>query len=99
MSNTAEWSKRLATHRYSQDERSLSYKFVQELQPTVESFLNSSNKTLSVGVFNIQQEPWRVLAVLEFRKYGLKMVEKYISDNEIELILRKQKLSSVLSGK
>ena len=96
MSGTVEWTKRLATHRYSQDERSLSFKFSQELQPLVDTFLaDMSRKTLSVGVFNIQKEPWRVLGVMDFRKYGLKLIEKYHSDEQTELILRKQKLSSM----
>lgn len=93
MSETAEWANRL-NHEYSHDERSLSFHFTQELQPLVDQFLgDNSRKVYSVGIFDLQKEPWRASVVMEFRKYGLKLLEKQQGDGRSELILKKQKLS------
>jgi hypothetical protein len=81
MSNTDEWQNRLARHRYSQDDRSLSWKFQKELDPKVNAFLDGDvkEKSLSLGSYDLQREPWRLLAVNEFRKYGLKVVAKEVA--------------------
>lgn len=85
MSNTDQWQKRLERHRYSQDDRMLSYKYQKELEPVVNKFLDESKeKVLVVGVFDLTREPWRRLAINEFRKFGLKVMEKNVNEVIIE---------------
>jgi hypothetical protein len=80
MSNTVEWQRRQEIHRYSQDDRHLAYLFTTKLDPLVTVFLTQGkDKHMVVGTYDIIVEPWRLLAVAGFRKYGLK-VRQVIND-------------------
>jgi hypothetical protein len=80
MSNTDQWQRRLDLHRYSQDDRALSYKYQRELEPIVNAFMDDvKQKTLILGSFDADKEPWRLLAINNFRKFGLKVIEKPVS--------------------
>jgi hypothetical protein len=93
MSNTREWSDRLALHRYSQDERALSYKFIREISGRVDAFLDdATTKSLVVGSYDLEKEPWRLAAVGDFRKYNLKLREKATAEGT-ELSLHKSNRS------
>jgi hypothetical protein len=96
MSNTAAWRRRQDNYHYSQDERTLSYKYGQEIKETVNKFLDDVHvNSLSLGVFDLHKEPWRLLAVREYRNLGLKIIEKDIPDQDkTELIIVKKSLAS-----
>lgn len=93
MSNTVEWQKRQENHRYSQDDRVLAYKFTKELDPGVGLFLEDpTRKRLVVGVYNVVTEPWRLLAISSFRKFGLKLrmgAPDPLKPNEKQVVLIK----------
>jgi hypothetical protein len=97
MSSSIEWSKRQALHRYSQDDRVLSYKYCAEIKPMVDTFLNNlTEKKLVVGTFDVSKESWRLISISEYRKYNLKLVERVVDTskpNIKEIGLVKQKLS------
>ncbi len=96
MSNTADWRRRQANYHYSQDDRTLSYKYGQEIKEQVNKFVDDVNaQSLSLGSFNLQKEPWRLLAVREFRNLGLKILEKdNPSTDTTEIVLVKKSLSA-----
>ena len=82
MSNTAEWQNRSANYRYSQDDRVLSYKYKKEIEPIVNKFLDShTSKKLLIGTFDVSSEPWKLLAIADYRKFGLKM-RQYVKNKE-----------------
>ncbi len=90
MSNSAEWTKRLDTHRYSQDERALANRFIREIKPRVDEFIDKSKeKSLLIGTYNLDKEPWRYLAVLEFRNHVSVQLKKTESGLTEIMILRK----------
>ncbi len=109
MSNTDSWAKRSESHRYSQDDRAKQWKFEKELATKVEPFIDDAKQnSLVVGKFNLDAEPWRMAAVVSFRKYQLKILEKASKETmnnpvtgkpmEVtytEITLVKQKLSRV----
>lgn len=85
--NTVSWLKRAETHRYSQDDRMLSYKFGQELAPKINSFLDDAkSKELVLGTYNLTKEPWKLIAINEFRKFGVKIIEKSIETVDGEIV-------------
>lgn len=95
MSNTSSWAKRAETHRYSQDDRMLTWKFTKELEPLVNKFLDdNARQILVVGLYNLDKEPWRMAAIISFRKYQLKIIEKIV-DGLTEVSLYKVKLSKM----
>ncbi len=93
MSNTDEWAKRLESHRYSLDERNLAYKYEKEITESINKFLDGKDSAMKLGEFNFVLEPWRLVALNNFRKYGLKILEKRIPsrDNIVEITLKKVK--------
>jgi hypothetical protein len=98
MSTTNKWMSRLDNYRYSQDERMLTYKFQKELEPVFTSFTNdNATKSLVVGNYNLENEPWRSVAIKYLaRQFGLKVTDKPNSteDANIEFTVTKQKLST-----
>jgi hypothetical protein len=97
MSNTTSWFNRIGGgYRYSQDERTLQYKFEKQITPLVNAFLDNPNaQTYDFGTYNLEAEPWRVAAAISFRKYNLKILEKEI-DGMTEITLVKQKMSKTI---
>lgn len=94
MSNTDSWAKRSETHRYSQDDRSKQWKFEKELATKVNPFIDDMKQnTFVAGQFNLDLEPWRMAAVVSFRKYNLRILEKKLDSGLVEVTLVKQKLS------
>ncbi len=96
MSNTKEWQDRLAKHRYSQQDSTLAYKFTESLKKEVDKFLDDfMMKTFSCGKYDLKKEPWRLLALAEFRKYGVKVKEvlDLAEPSLTELVLEKEKFS------
>jgi hypothetical protein len=94
MSNTASWAKRSTTHRYSQDDRMKAWKFGQEIAIPLNAFLDDiATKQFVLGTYNFVKEPWRMAPVVDYRKYGVKIVEKKIDDENTEITLIKKKLS------
>ena len=95
MSNTVEWQKRQENHRYSQDDRALAYKFTKEIDPLIDKFLGDrKKKLLVVGTYDTTKEPWRLLAVAGYRKYGLKLLEIVhdpLKPHDVTLSLRKHR--------
>ena len=76
MSDTSSWQNRIANYRYSQDDRALSYKYTKEIEPIIDAFLDDIKiKKQVIGTFNTKLEPWRLLAIASFRKYGIKVRE------------------------
>jgi hypothetical protein len=95
MSNTASWAKRSATHRYSQVDRAHAWRFRAELDPTVNAFLdNLGQQVLTLGTYNFVKEPWRMATIVDYRKFGIKIVEKKTTDELVEITLVKKKLGS-----
>lgn len=93
MSDTLCWVKRAQKYRYSQDDRTLSWKFRNELEPLINSFLdNVTQQSYAVGTYNLNKEPWRMASIVDYRKYGLKVVEKKIDNDSTEVTLVKKKL-------
>ena len=91
MSNTNCWVKRAQRYRYSQDDRTLAWKFRQEIEPKINAFLDDQRQTTyTCGVFDLTREPWRMAVYLDFRKYGVKIQEKQV-ENLTEVILIKKK--------
>lgn len=95
MSNTVEWQKRQATHRYSQDDRSLAYKFTIQLDKKINVFLEDpASKRFVVGVYDVVKEPWRLLAISSYRKFGLKLrmgAPDKLKPNEKQVVLVKSR--------
>jgi hypothetical protein len=105
------WAKRLENYRYSQDDRMLAYKYQQELETKFDSFLaNASQKSLLVGTFDVEKEPWRNMAIKETaRKFQLKTAENVVGNlpsnnifsaestptSLVEYTVLKQKLSTI----
>lgn len=96
MSNTASWRRRQDNYHYSQDERTLSYKYSQEIKEQINKFLDDIHThSLSLGTFDLHKEPWRLLAVREYRNFGIKIIEKDDpKTDKTEIVLVKQSLSS-----
>ena len=96
MSNTNEWSKRINSYRYSQDDRSLAYKFSREINDTVNTFLDDpKRRKMLVGTYDTRREPWRLLALAEFRKFGIKIQETIpdpLNPNDVQIVLVKTRL-------
>lgn len=91
MSNTDSWAKRSETHRYSQDDRTKQWKYERELSKVVDPFIDNLNQSsLVIGQFDLEKEPWRMAAIMSFRKFSLKVVEKPAGDL-VEVSLVKQK--------
>lgn len=77
MSESKEWNDRLINKRWSQDDRNLSWKFSKEIDNKIDAFLNNNKeKVFVVGEYDLSKEPWRLLAVADFRKYGLKLQQE-----------------------
>lgn len=99
MSNTDSWAKRSESHRYSQDDRTKQWKFEKEINAKVEAFIDDiKQNVLVLGQYNMNLEPWRMAAIVSFRKYGVKILEKKQENGMIEVSLMKQKLSRVNFG-
>lgn len=99
MSNTDSWAKRSESHRYSQDDRTKQWKFEKEINAKVEAFIDDiKQNVLVLGQYNMNLEPWRMTAIVSFRKYGVKILEKKQENGMIEVSLMKQKLSRVNFG-
>ncbi len=96
---TVKWKRRLADYRYSLDDRTMSHKFSKELEKEILAFLDDNKKTtLLIGTFNIAREPWRMLAINDYKKFGVKLLEKPINETMTEIHLIKKPLSQHLSG-
>ena len=97
MSKTNDWAKRLETHRWSQDDRTLSYKFQLELQPIFEKFYASNDKQMTLGPYNLEKEPWRAMALRNVaRSFGAKISNKDVVVNNVqmcEFVLQKMKIT------
>jgi hypothetical protein len=98
MSGSAEWMNRSEHHRYSQDDKMLSYKYSKEIDPIIDKFLtDQKEKSIVIGQFDSTKEPWKILTISQYCKYNLKMIEIVIPDqfnkNLKEYSLHKQKLS------
>ena len=91
MSNTDCWVKRAQRYRYSQDDRTLAWKFRQEIEPKINTFLDDPQQmTYVCGSFDLTREPWRMAVYLDFRKYGVKIQEKQLGAiTEVILIKKK----------
>ena len=91
MSNTDCWVKRAQRYRYSQDDRTLAWKFRQEIEPKINTFLDDPQQMAYVcGSFDLTREPWRMAVYLDFRKYGVKIQEKQLGAlTEVILIKKK----------
>lgn len=88
------WRKRLNAYSYSLDDKSQSYRFSKEIEKEIMRFLDDITKTtLCVGSFNIEKEPWRILALNDYRKFGVKILEKPTANNTTELHLIKKVLA------
>ncbi len=100
MSNTGSWAKRAESHRYSQDDRGKQWRFEKELSIRIDPFIDDAKQTsIVVGTYNLELEPWRMAAVISFRKFNLKILEKEIPNTEnTEITLVKQKFSRVQLG-
>ncbi len=98
MSSTDFWAKKSETHRYSQDDRSKQKKFEKELTEPINKFLDSDQKSMVVGQYDLELEPWRIAAVVSFRKFGLKILEKQLDSGLVELTVVRQKMSKITLG-
>lgn len=83
MSQTKEWVNRYNNRHWSQDERALSSKFQKEVDTKIDDFLGARENSLLLGEFNLDQEPWRVLALNDFKKYNLKI---FADGNKLYLV-------------
>ncbi len=96
MSNTSSWIERSETHRYSQDDKSLAWKYQKELEPIVDKFLaDYTQQRLIIGTFNLEKEPWRMISIIYFRKYQIKIIEKVVPAGT-EITLTKIKMTSMV---
>lgn len=97
MSKTNDWAKRLETHRWSQDDRTLAYKFQQQLQPMFEKFYASNDKQMSLGPYDLENEPWRAMTVRNLaRSFGAKIGEKELLQQGkplVEFLIQKMKIT------
>ena len=101
MSNMHEMRQRMATHHYSQDDRTLAYKYQKELEPVINKFIDDFKETnFFLGTFNLAKEPWRLVSVGELRKFGLKLLEKPNAANKdlTDLSFTKKKLTKQRLG-
>jgi hypothetical protein len=99
MSKTKTWNRRLQNHSYSLDDRNLSYNFSKNLEKDILKFLdNHEAHTMLIGEFNIEKEPWRMLAINDYKKFGVKILEKPINDKLTEIHLIKKSLSQHMAG-
>jgi hypothetical protein len=95
MSDTASWAKRSTTHRYSQDDRAHAWRFRLEIDPTINAFLdNLGQQVLVLGTYNFVKEPWRMAPIVDYRKYGIKIMEKKVDEENVQITLVKKKLTS-----
>jgi hypothetical protein len=93
MSNTKAWLKHAETYKYSQDDRTKQWKYEKELTPEFNRFLDDNKQnSMVVGQYNLKLEPWRLAAIISFRKYNLKISKKNIDDDITEIIVTKQKM-------
>jgi hypothetical protein len=91
MSDTKRWIKRAETYRYSQDDRTKQWKYEKSLEPTINAFLDDCKQTnLVVGQFNLELEPWRMAAIMSFRKYQLKLHVNTLEGDLTEISLTKK---------
>ena len=99
MSKTADWVNRITNYRYSQDDRVLAYRFAQEQEPKLLAFETSAEKTMSVGPYNIDSEPWKVMTLKELaRKFAFKLTEQIDENGNVTFMFSKQKLSRQRMG-
>jgi hypothetical protein len=98
MSEQAGWAIRSQKTVSASDHRVLQWRYEKELEPTINSFLDDSSKpSLVIGSFNLDTEPWRLSAVISFRKYNLKILEKK-TEEITEITVVKQRLSRSVLG-
>jgi len=91
MSNTSEWMNRAEKHRYSQDDRTKQWKYEKELTPQIDAFIEAPQvNTLNLGTFNFNLEPWKLAAIMSFRRFNLKVNFKNIEEHT-EVIIAKGK--------
>ena len=95
MSTTTSWLKRSQVHRYSEDDRTKQWKFEYELKARVDPFLsNPQSKSLLIGSYNMELEPWRMAAIASFRKFGVKVIEKKLDDLLEVTLVKRSKLQA-----
>ena len=71
----------------------ISYKYQKEIEPKVSAFLDDmKQKVLILGTFNLNKEPWRLLAVAEYRKYNLKIRERKLDEKPKSKVEEKTKV-------
>lgn len=91
MSNTAEWANRQRDHRYTYDERRLIANFERELDPIIGlKMINPEIRDFLIGSYDLVKEPWRMIAIMSFRKLGLKFVTKLLPNGSTEITARKE---------
>ncbi len=91
MSDTKRWLRRAETYRYSQDDRTKQWKYEKLLEPTINAFLDDNKQTsIVVGKYKLETEPWRMAAIMAYRKFNLKLVEKQLEDEQTEITLVKK---------
>jgi hypothetical protein len=93
MSTTKSWIEHAEAYRYSQDDRTKQWKYEKSLAPTINAFLDDvKQNSLIVGQFDLKKEPWRLMAIIAYRKYNLKIMEKTINENLVEISVVKRKM-------
>ena len=93
MSSTHDWIKRSDEYHYSQDDRTLAYKYQQEITPKIDAFLNNvQTQSIEFGPFNLDLEPWRAASIVDFRKYGIRIITKTNEENLVTFVLVKNKI-------
>lgn len=77
-------------HLFSAADYKAADAFEKQLKPLVELMLISKEqKSMSAGVFNLDKEPWRMLAVNRFRAIGLKPTLAKEADGRFDILLLK----------
>ena len=93
MSTTKSWLKRSQEHRYSEDDRTKQWKFEYALKAQVDPFLADPQcKSIVLGQYNMELEPWRMAAIASFRKFGVKVIEKKVNELLEVTLLKRNKL-------
>ena len=69
----------------------LANEFGKTLNESVMAFMSNNETRLSLGVFNLTTEPWRLLAAYPFRKNGLtiSLLKKHDNINTEIVLLKK----------
>jgi hypothetical protein len=74
-------------------ELKLAADFGRSIEHLINTFISNNETKLSIGTFNIEKEPWRILTANSFRRLGLKInltkKENAVNRGDVEIWLMK----------